>query len=125
MTTFSPMTACGPCVGPEILLIFVPWLVGIVVGFINLVVVCWRMSEPSAGFRDPALFLGCLGLALAFIRGVFGSPDDGMWKVLFFVIPALPIAHSVYMFCSWRKERKLKRQNDAANALQAIEGRKI
>jgi len=110
MTTFFPMMACGPSFGPEILLFFIPWLAGIVAGLINLFVICWRMSEPPAGFRNLAFFLGYAGLAVAFIRGVFGSLNSGMTMALFFGIPALPVMHSVCLFYSWRKDRKAKQR---------------
>lgn len=112
MMTFSPMLACGPSFGPEILVIFIPWVVGIVAGLINTVMICMRIGEPSSGFGNAIFFMGYIGLAAAFVRGVFGSVDSGLAMALFFGIPVLPVGHTVYLFYDWRKKRKLEKQRE-------------
>lgn len=112
MTTLSPMLACGPCVGPEILIVFIPWLVGIVAALANLVAICLSMSKPSPGFGNLVFFLSYVGLGATFCAGAFGFAGNDRMIALFFGIPVLPIGHSVFMFASrlWRR-KKLREQN--------------
>jgi hypothetical protein len=117
MMYFSPMLACrGFTLTPEEEFLLLSgallWLAAAVVLIPNIVLSCRGAKGP--GFI--AVNLGLIGLYLCLAGGVWWSGLNTQkmpaLPILIFLVPSIAVGHFIFLFVSWRRERKAKKDSE-------------